>query len=124
MIALNTNGSLLHMDEINLDELMEVARDGFLFDIPVNPSDIANTKNSVGDTLLHVAAARGCVREIEYLIKMGIKLNEQGDYGHTPLHCSAMTNQRMAYDYLIQRGADQTISDSEGCLASDYLENE
>lgn len=43
------------------------------------------------------------------------------DDGYTPLHLAAINGQYSNYYYLIEVGADQTIKDRFGKLASDYL---
>ena len=106
---------------MDLTELMDVAREGYLFDFPASTAPLLLTRNSAGDTLLHVAAARGRIGEIDYLLKMGLDVDAIGDYGASPLHCAAMTEQNDAYHHLIICGADPAIRDSFGMLASDLL---
>ena len=109
------------MNEMDLSELMDVAREGYLFDFAASTSPSLFVRSPAGDTLLHVAAARGSIGEIDFLLKMGLDVNSIGDYGATPLHCAAMTEQSDAYRHLVIYGADPAIRDSSGFLASDLL---
>ena len=42
-----------------------------------------------GRTLLHVAAAAGCLSIVESLLRLGADADVQTDLGHTPLYCAA-----------------------------------
>ena len=112
------------MLKVTLKELMDVAHEGYLFDSTDTPSSsaILIMRGPAGESLLHVASARGSLLEIDFLLKIGLEINAKADYGATPLHYAAMTQQREAYDYLIVCGADASIRDSSGFLASDYLD--
>lgn len=106
-----------------INELIEVARDGFLVNLPECPSvpEILGARSVSGDSLLHVASARGRTDEVEMLLDLGISINEQGDYGYTPLHYAAESQSRKVYDLLIKRGCDPLVRNAYGDLAKDLF---
>lgn len=79
-------------------------------------------KNKEGFTILHLAACEGHLEIIEFILdELRFDVNIGNDNGLTPLHCSARTKRKSAYDLLISRGADEGIVDKFGRKASDYL---
>lgn len=101
------------------NELFEVARDGFLVDLPESPTagDILCARSVSGDSLLHVACARGHLNEVKILLDLGMPIDDQGDYGYTPLHYAAEAQSREIYKLLIDRGCNPLIHNLYGDLA-------
>ncbi|XP_053929269.1 CARD- and ANK-domain containing inflammasome adapter protein [Cuculus canorus] len=73
-----------------------------------------NTLNSSNETLLHVAAANGHPKMIEYLISRGAKLDATDKAGRTPLHRAAEKGHGNAVKVLLQCGAYMYRLDMEG----------
>ncbi len=74
-------------------------------DDPVMPVDPLTYRGSDGDSLLHIAAARGDSDTVALLLHAGLDPNMQGDMGYTPLHWSAENQHWETVDILIALGA-------------------
>ncbi|XP_074764166.1 LOW QUALITY PROTEIN: CARD- and ANK-domain containing inflammasome adapter protein-like [Athene noctua] len=70
--------------------------------------------NSSSETLLHVAAANGHLRIMEYLISKGAKTDVKDRKGRTPLHRAAEKGHGDAVKVLLQCGAYMYSLDTEG----------
>ena len=68
-----------------------------------------NTRNSEGDTPLHVFAWRGDVDSARVLIEAGADINAQGDFGETPLHVAIRLQQESLIILLLAAGAKTNI---------------
>jgi ankyrin repeat protein len=77
----------------------------YVGDDPTAPIDPLTYRDSGGDSLLHIAAARGDCEAISLLLDAGVDPNLVGDMGYTPLHEAAANRQRAAADILVSRGA-------------------
>ncbi|CAH1397240.1 unnamed protein product [Nezara viridula] len=62
--------------------------------------------NSVGENLLHIAASKGFLNCVKFLIKSGISINAKNIYGETPLHQTARVENTDVLNLLIKSGAD------------------
>lgn len=76
-----------------------------------------NALNSSSETLLHVAATKGHLRIMEYLISRGTKLDVKDKNGRTPLHRAAEKGHGDAVKVLLQYGACVYGLDIEGKTA-------
>jgi ankyrin repeat protein len=74
-------------------------------------------KNKYGQTLLHVAIARGNVRIARYLLAHRADVNMQDNYGNTPLHY--VQSKRMR-DLLLEYHADPTVENYAGQVPMAY----
>ena len=81
-----------------------------------------NQRGNFGDSLLHVAAGRQAVEDMEILVACGARVNAQGDLGNTPLHQSASRGLEKSVRKLLQLGADKTIKNEDGQTALDLAE--
>ena len=70
-------------------------------------------------TLLHFAAARNSIQCLDLLIFKKADVNAIDDLGRTPLFLAARNGQVEAVRNLIAAGADKSIEDKSGQLASD-----
>ncbi|GLV36717.1 Ankyrin 2 [Carabus blaptoides fortunei] len=71
---------------------------------------------------LHLTASEGLVEMTEYLVKeLKLDPNVKTSNNVTALHCAARKKQRDVMHILINLGADESICDSHGRLAADYL---
>ena len=95
--------------EGKLDELLEVAQEGFLVDFSrcASEVDLVSARSSAGDSLLHVACARGNLEEVKILCQLGAKINLKGDYGYSALHYAAEAGSEEVYNFLISKGANE-----------------
>ncbi|KAM9326229.1 CARD- and ANK-domain containing inflammasome adapter protein-like [Gastrophryne carolinensis] len=75
-------------------------------------SDI-NAVNSSGETLLHVAACKGHVTVIEFLISKGAKVDAKDKKHRTPLHKAAENGHEGAVKTLLQAGANIYSQDAD-----------
>ena len=74
-------------------------------DDPTQPIDPLTYRDSGGDSLLHIAAARGDRDAVLLLLDAGMDPDLTGDMGCTPLHEAAGNGHREVAEMLISRGA-------------------
>lgn len=108
---------------IDLTELVEIGRTGYQIVCDNFPAECASAKSSRGDTLLHVAASRGSMNEVCYLLQTGAQINAQGEFLFTPLHCAAIGGHNEIYDYLLSNGGDKDMRDCYGYTADMYFDD-
>lgn len=65
-------------------------------------------------TLLHVAAFRGDLRAIQFLLDKGADVNAKAADGHTPLHLAAVANHVDVIKLLLEYHADVNAADQYG----------
>jgi ankyrin repeat protein len=73
---------------------------------------------------IHIAASRGWLREIGFLVINGANIESRNLNGETPLILAAKNNRLKVYQLLLQLGADPEIPDLRGRTAQSYLEKE
>jgi ankyrin repeat protein len=78
-----------------------------------------NQPGAVDDTMLHIAAGRGALDDMEVLMDAGANVNAAGDLGNTPLHDAALLGQTQAALLLLRRGARTDIRNEFGETAAD-----
>jgi ankyrin repeat protein len=78
-----------------------------------------NQPGAVDDTMLHIAAGRGALEDMEVLIEAGANVDALGDLGNTPLHDAALLGQTQAALLLLRRGARTDIRNEFGETAAD-----
>lgn len=76
-----------------------------------------NVQNSLGVTMLIIAAIKGDNEIIRKLIKNGADINLQDIYGYTPLMYAISSNKSEAAEILINSGADIHLMDARGYKA-------
>lgn len=74
-----------------------------------------NTINSSGDNALHCVCLWGDVEAAKTLINAGIKVDEFGERGYTPLHIACMAGHFAVVELLVSHGAN-LFAQSEGDL--------
>ena len=72
------------------------------------------SKNRVGGSLLHLAAAKGKNDNIEILLFLGLDIDSRDNYGRTPLMIAACKNQLESFLFLIEIGSDPLLKDRIG----------
>ena len=77
--------------------------------------DLINVKDEEhGNVPLHIAASKGNMEMVHYLVRKGASLNVQDVYGNTPLHYALDKNNNEVAFYLLKHGCDVNISDYRG----------
>ena len=71
-------------------------------------------------TALHIAAEKGALNAVIYLVKAGANLNAKNVLGRTPLHIAAIEGHADICDALKILGANLEIRDVEGYTAFEY----
>jgi len=69
----------------------------------------ANQRGAMDDTVLHIAARKNEVLDLEVLVANGADINMVGDLGNTPLHNAALTGKEQAIRRLLDLGADPSL---------------
>lgn len=62
-----------------------------------------------GSQVLHLAAFRGKLQDIEVFLECGADINAKGDLGLTPLHYAVLGGQSAAVQLLMTKNASRTI---------------
>lgn len=92
----------------------------FPADLGKKPVDLLS-RDTDGDSPLHVLVWRGDDRGIDVLIEAGIDVNTVGDMGETPLHVAIRQKNSRAAAALIRAGARTDIRSEFGATAKELL---
>ena len=92
-----------------LDEILQSVSDSLYPDKMGKAKVEVNSKDSCGDTPLHVLSSRGNNYGIELLIENGAEINSIGDMGETPLHVAISQERFKAIELLLKSGAKTNI---------------
>jgi ankyrin repeat protein len=92
--------------------LAELASDlpSFAAIAPLSP----NSRTSIGETPLQIAAIRGDTSAVAALIDAGANMDARGEHGYTALHEAVEQRQAAAVSLLLSRGASPTIANDDG----------
>jgi ankyrin repeat protein len=83
----------------------------FLFpDQPITQIVTVQSRDSDGDTPLHIIAWQGDLKAAETLIDAGADVNAVGDMGYTPLHVAISQNNVALGALLLRRGARYNVT--------------
>jgi len=92
-----------------IGDLAEVKR--LVVDCGANP----NIQSAVdGGTPLHVAADRGYLRIVKFLLEHGANPNMKNNYGNTPLHFAATYGHPEVAELLLEHGANPNMKNNYG----------
>lgn len=91
--------------------------------IQQNP-DILKSRDPAGNTLLHVACQNDNRRVAKLLVKNGLSVDVQNNGGNTPLHFCAHYGFMALGDFLVQMGADESLTNKQGMLPAQGLGKE
>lgn len=108
----------------NLDLLKLLIHAGADYEVsPQRASILSKIPIDSKTTLLHFAASDGNKAIIDYLIELGLSVNQPNEYGWTPLHFGAYAKNLSTVDALLQKSADKTIKTirSYQCLAYNII---
>lgn len=81
-----------------------------------------HTRSRVGDTPLHIAAVRGEVQTVGWLLEAGADINTGGEIGYTALHYAVEHGHPEVVRLLLQRGANREIRFFESHAGETALE--
>jgi ankyrin repeat protein len=98
----------------SLDELCEALQS---IALPFVPPVTVASRNSEGDTPLHIAAIWGYLEAIELLIRAGANVNSVGDMGYTPLLHAVAYGHLAAIRVLLSGGASPHVRSEFGTTA-------
>jgi Ankyrin repeats (3 copies) len=70
-----------------------------------------DTRDGVGDTALHAAAAAGAQGAADYLMDRGLAVDVRGASARTPLMVAVMADQTEMVKWLLRQGADANLKD-------------
>ncbi|KAI9009510.1 ankyrin repeat-containing domain protein, partial [Gaertneriomyces semiglobifer] len=132
------------LNDFNVDEFIACARYGELDDLKQMVTDylqaqngtletnnatlraIYTSKNSSGNTALHMAAANGELEILKYILPhltMG-DVNSTNSDGSTPLHWAALNGKLDCVQLLLDSGADATLQNEQGRSAVTVAEQQ
>jgi len=97
-----------------LDNLLQSVSDVLFPDQLGKRKVETNSRDSDGDTPLHVIARRNDLKGIKLLIKAGADVNAIGDMGETPLHAALSQKNKEIIRALLQAGANPNIRSEFG----------
>lgn len=106
----------------SLDTVFSQARNGRIKRIEesLNAGFPIDAEDERGNTLLLVACQNSNKRLVEMLLVRGAAINHQNAQGNTALHYAfAFDSEGKIGEYLIERGADDTIDNVEGMTCYD-----
>ena len=72
-----------------------------------------NTRNCHQETILHIAAKKGYIEMISYLLTQGADIEASDSENLTPLLAATKLNKRESVKILLIKGADRNAFDSE-----------
>jgi len=73
-----------------------------------------NRRNEHGETIVHIAARKGDLKQLKKVLKAGANVNEADNAGWTPLHEAVTKNQFKAARLLLKSGANSNAPGPEG----------
>lgn len=106
----------------SLDTVFSQARNGRIKRVEesLNAGFPIDAEDEKGNTLLLVACQNSNKRLVEMLLVRGAAINHQNAQGNTALHYAfAFDSEGKIGEYLIERGADDTIDNIEGMTCYD-----
>jgi len=85
--------------------------------------EILHSRDSNGNTLLHISAIFGHYQLVQLLIEKGLQVNDKNNSGETPLFGVSRGGFLKCLQILLENGADATIKNNLGETASKYVNN-
>lgn len=98
-------------------EIRESAKKGSLGKVKAlleGDPNLIHSRDTLGVSLLHLAAANGRKDVAELLLNNGLNANIPDNYRSTPLHMAATSGSREIVQLLLARGADARVTDNFG----------
>lgn len=78
-------------------------------------------QDDTGNTLLHIASQNGNKRMIKLCLRRGAEINAQNLNGQTPIHFAYSYGYSAVGEYLVSKGADDTILNKDGLTCYEGL---
>lgn len=116
-ILLQTKGVNINAQDADGDTLLHyaVCRDIKIVELLIKNNAKINPKNIWGETPLHVAAERGDIHMMKYLLSHKADIEARDNNGYTPLrHALFGRNPEKSVAFLLDSGANPTDPDNEG----------
>jgi ankyrin repeat protein len=85
-------------------------------------TDVNQQNTHVRWSALHFAARNGSIKACSILLENGANIDAVSHSRRTPLMQAAYSREKNVYDFLIQKGADQTLTEADGRTASQILD--
>ncbi len=100
------------MSDVSSRFLADLASDlpSFTAIAPLTP----NSRTSIGETPLQIAAIRGDTSAIAALLDAGADIDTLGEHGYTALHEAVGQGHAAAVSLLLARGASPSIANDQG----------
>ena len=76
-----------------------------------------DTRDQHGNTLFILACQQGSKKLVKFLLRRGCNMNAQNHAGNTALHYLNEYNHTNLADWLVRKGADDTLKNAEGLTA-------
>lgn len=99
---------------MTLEEILQATSDSLFPSELGSKPVLVNSKDSDGDTPLHVMAMRGDVFACQALVDAGAEINAIGDMGQTPLHVAISQGYVEIVELLLAAGAKTDIQSEFG----------
>jgi|MDTB01.1.fsa_nt_gb ankyrin repeat protein len=87
----------------------------------IETSQIDYQEAHTGNTLLHIAAQTGSKFMVKNLLRRGAQLNLTNNRGNTAVHFCFKYKYEELGEYLISKGADDSITNADGLLCREML---
>jgi hypothetical protein len=81
-------------------------------------------QDEAGNTLLHIACQNGNKRMVKLCLRRGSDINSQNLNGQTPLHFAYSYGYGDVGEYLVSKGADDTLRNKDGLTCYEGLSEE
>jgi ankyrin repeat protein len=88
-----------------------------------NINEAVNVRDLAGWTPLHEACNQGNLDIVKILIEHNADMNALGYQNNTPLHEAALNTKFDCCKYLLEMGANKSIRNQFGVLASDFVKS-
>ena len=113
----------------DLEDLFSLARNGKYEEIEGKLSSVdwtlpIDAKDSKGNTLLSIACQNDNKRIVKLCLRKGADVNTQNINGQTPLHFCYAYKCMALFDYLIEKGADDTLVNADDLTCYEGLSKE
>ncbi len=90
-----------------------------------SPDVNIDERDKFGGTVLHAAIWQSDMRVVEALVDYGFDINARGaQTGFTPLHDAIKAENKDAFRYLLEKGADPHIKDNQNMDVMEYAVEE
>ncbi|MFI3252122.1 MAG: ankyrin repeat domain-containing protein [bacterium] len=99
----------------NLNLVKQLSNKGIYLDLLTKDTQITNV------TPIMIAASKGNIDMLKYLLDQGVSINQQDSNGNTALHKAAINNKIEAYDLLIEENCDTNIINNNYNRAVEYI---